>query len=156
MSLPVIQPRQCGDCSLCCKLLAIKELNKPVNEWCTHCNHTSCMIYDTRPESCREFECLWMQAPVLLPESLKPSRSKVVLSSTEDGEAIVAHVDQTYPRAHMEGPMKAFLRKIAEKGTLVIAVIGEDRQFLYSGKNLPEKYRKAIQKIEALQAQERK
>ena len=26
--------RQCGDCSLCCKVLGIPELNKPKDEWC--------------------------------------------------------------------------------------------------------------------------
>ena len=26
--------RQCGDCSLCCKVLGIPELNKPKDAWC--------------------------------------------------------------------------------------------------------------------------
>src|SRR5262249_20143690 len=29
--------RQCGDCSLCCKLLNVPEVGKPANDWCPHC-----------------------------------------------------------------------------------------------------------------------
>lgn len=36
------------------------ELEKPHNVACEHVG-TSCGIYDTRPRSCRAFECLWLQ-----------------------------------------------------------------------------------------------
>jgi len=28
--------RQCGDCSLCCKVLGIPELDKPKDSWCAN------------------------------------------------------------------------------------------------------------------------
>ena len=33
----LVQGRQCGTCTLCCKLLGIKEINKPDWTWRTHC-----------------------------------------------------------------------------------------------------------------------
>jgi hypothetical protein len=55
--------RACGECSLCCKLLAIADLDKPGGEWCRHCKptHDGCMIYDRRPEVCRKFACQWLK-----------------------------------------------------------------------------------------------
>jgi hypothetical protein len=45
--------RECGDCSMCCKLLEIADADiaKPRNQWCKHCKPGSgCTIYDTRPQ----------------------------------------------------------------------------------------------------------
>jgi hypothetical protein len=38
--------RECGKCSLCCKLAPIRELNKPIDAWCPHCRpgHGGCTI----------------------------------------------------------------------------------------------------------------
>src|SRR5262245_34979797 len=57
--------RQCGDCSLCCKLLNIDELNKPANTWCQHCRpgKGGCSIYADRPPDCRTFACGWLTHP---------------------------------------------------------------------------------------------
>jgi Fe-S-cluster containining protein len=54
--------KQCGTCTLCCKLLAIPVLVKPGGEWCRHClpGH-GCSIYDQRPEVCRTFACQWLR-----------------------------------------------------------------------------------------------
>ena len=43
--------RACGNCSLCCKLLAIAELNKPIDTWCPHARpgRGGCSIYPDRP-----------------------------------------------------------------------------------------------------------
>ena len=42
--------RTCGDCTLCCKVMAIEELAKPVGTWCPHCKPgRGCRIYPDRP-----------------------------------------------------------------------------------------------------------
>ena len=54
--------RTCGSCSLCCKVMEIKELKKPMNKWCSHCaKGGGCSIYPTRPAECRTFDCLWLK-----------------------------------------------------------------------------------------------
>jgi hypothetical protein len=74
--------RSCGECSMCCKLLKIDEIeiSKPANQWCKHCRPGAggCMIYDDRPPVCHGFACLWLVDPTLNDE-WKPSHSKIVI-----------------------------------------------------------------------------
>jgi hypothetical protein len=38
--------KQCGDCTLCCKVMAIEMLAKPAGAWCPHCTaKRGCTIY---------------------------------------------------------------------------------------------------------------
>ena len=79
--------RECGDCTLCCKVLRIEAegFASAQGEWCVHCDKAGggCRIYDTRPEECDLFSCLWLQQPEL-PEELKPSRCRVVIGWYDD------------------------------------------------------------------------
>jgi hypothetical protein len=61
-ALPANAARSCGECGLCCKLLAVDEIGKPAHVWCEHFSPgTGCTIYETRPAACRTFECLWLK-----------------------------------------------------------------------------------------------
>src|SRR5207245_429253 len=45
--------KQCGECSLCCKVMGIPELGKPKDASCAHIvAHKGCAIYGERPPSC--------------------------------------------------------------------------------------------------------
>ena len=38
--------RTCGTCTLCCKVMAIAALKKPMNKWCEFCDKgAGCKIY---------------------------------------------------------------------------------------------------------------
>jgi hypothetical protein len=53
--------RQCGGCTLCCKLVPVEELGKAAGQRCTHQRHgKGCAIYEKRPWSCREWSCMWL------------------------------------------------------------------------------------------------
>lgn len=89
-------PNDCGNCTYCCNAMKVRELEKPANTWCQHCNKgKGCAIYDTRPESCREYECLWLRTQRLekpLPESVRPDRTNVVIGTLNGGNEIVLYV----------------------------------------------------------------
>ena len=61
-------PRDCGDCTMCCKLPAIPPTtfkNKPFEKssfiWCEHCKvGIQCNVYKDRPTTCKTFECLYL------------------------------------------------------------------------------------------------
>ena len=56
----LVEGRSCGTCSLCCILPEIDEFDKPANEPCRHClSGGGCVAYETRPDTCRDFFCLW-------------------------------------------------------------------------------------------------
>ena len=118
--------RQCGNCTLCCKVMAIEELAKPANAWCPHCKpRRGCPIYDDRPAECRSFSCVWLVND-LLEEHWRPSKSKLVLTTSEDG--IEVRCDPGFPDAWRREPFRSELREWAASGetldTTVLVIIG--------------------------------
>ena len=110
--LHIIQDRTCGECTMCCKLLTIRELDKPAGEWCKSAHPgKGCGIYATRPQVCREFECMWLQEDSM-PEELRPDKSHVILWVNETGEILFVTVDPLYPDAYKVGEMKRCLDNI--------------------------------------------
>src|SRR5262245_15487060 len=55
----ILPGRSCGECSLCCELLRIDSLAKPVGTWCPHCKpgKGGCVIYGEHPVECQRFIC---------------------------------------------------------------------------------------------------
>ena len=115
---------KCGNCTQCCRLLAVTELNKPKNTRCTHCHvGVGCRIYHARPESCQAFKCLWLQTQdthLPFPLYLRPDKSKVVLHTTPDEKNIVAKVDPGTPMAWMEKGIGNVLATLSEKLLVLI------------------------------------
>jgi hypothetical protein len=54
--------RHCGGCTLCCKLLPVRELQKPANTRCQHQSRKGCGIYHQLgfPPSCGLWNCAWL------------------------------------------------------------------------------------------------
>ena len=75
----LVAGRECGDCVACCKVFKIPELNKPRYVLCTHCTGTGCGIYDTRPNDCRTFYCLWRRIEAM-PDSARPDQLGIVFA----------------------------------------------------------------------------
>lgn len=68
-----MQTRECGDCSLCCKLPEINyfKTTKKSYQWCKSCDiGLGCKIYDKRPKGCRDFWCLYQKNLI----DLKPNK----------------------------------------------------------------------------------
>jgi hypothetical protein len=80
---------------MCCKLLAIPELDKPGMQWCSHCEvGVGCRIYADRPQSCRTFQCGFLTSPNL-DERWRPSASKLIVSFHEAANRIYIHTEQS-------------------------------------------------------------
>jgi hypothetical protein len=76
--------RACGDCTLCCKLEGIRELNKRAWQWCQHCAiGKGCRIYAERPDPCRNFRCLWLD-DMAMDEHMRPDRAGVYVAWSSD------------------------------------------------------------------------
>jgi hypothetical protein len=124
----------CDGCTACCKVMEIRELNKPGNTWCQHCKiGVGCGIYDTRPESCRVYECVWLQSqrggkPLAL--ELRPDRSRVVIGVANQGEDFVLYVSPDRPDAWKRGAFGKFVAETRAKGFTVLVKCGERLQKL--------------------------
>jgi hypothetical protein len=118
--------RSCGECTLCCKVMAIEELAKPAGSWCQHCGPgRGCRIYDERPLECRHFDCLWLTDERFGPH-WKPSKSKLVLTASEDGLEI--RCDPGFPDAWRREPLRGEIQNLATSGeqhdVTVLVIVG--------------------------------
>ncbi len=91
--------RQCGTCTLCCKVMGITALQKPAGRWCPHCAAAKgCAIYAERPQECATFACAWLTDERFGPE-WKPDKAKFVLVIDHLRKRFTVHVDSDQPGA---------------------------------------------------------
>jgi hypothetical protein len=75
------QRRHCGDCTLCCRLLPVAEIEKPALAKCRHQCRRGCRVYDARPVSCRAWSCQWLQGH---PTGPRPDRAHLCIDPMPD------------------------------------------------------------------------
>ncbi|MGJ4999616.1 hypothetical protein ACQR0Z_34690 [Bradyrhizobium sp. HKCCYLS3077] len=118
--------------------MEIEQLAKPAQEWCPHCApRQGCTIYQSRPAECVDFSCLWLLND-RLDERWKPSKAKIVLTTSEDG--IEVRCDPSMPDAWRRAPYEAQIREWARAGeandvTVIVIIsrrvilVGADQNF---------------------------
>jgi hypothetical protein len=127
--------RECGSCSLCCKLFEIDWLDrpKPGGRWCHHCRPGSgCAIWSARPGSCADFLCLWRRLADLGDE-WRPDRAGFVITRAKNETQWNVTVEPTRPAAWEREPYRTLLTRVAERmladGEVIVLRIGAN-QFL--------------------------
>jgi hypothetical protein len=119
--------RSCGECSACCKILAIDELKKPPSIWCQHVKiGQGCEIYENRPASCRKFNCLWILDP-RLPDEMRPDKSHVVLHVQKEMGRLKVNVDPDTPEAWQRGLTRKYIEMVRKTGVDVLIVVGDKK-----------------------------
>lgn len=121
--------RNCGSCTLCCKLFPVPELEKPAGRWCVHIvQGKGCGIHTNRPHVCRAFWCQWIENPDLGPE-WKPERARFVLSIYPGTQSLAVTVDPASPGAWRADAYLPSLRRWAAAalaaGEQVLVFVGE-------------------------------
>jgi hypothetical protein len=123
-----LAPRSCGACTLCCKVMTIRQLDKPAGVACVHIvEGRGCGAYYARPSACRVFVCGWLRQPGM-PEALRPDRIGVVLQM-EQATRLIARADPDDPAAWRRDPIYGVLKTWAAKawpaGSQVLAAVGD-------------------------------
>ncbi|QPF88209.1 YkgJ family cysteine cluster protein [Bradyrhizobium genosp. L] len=135
--------RQCGTCTLCCKVLEITDLDKPVNTACKHIlTGGGCEIYDHRPGQCRGFSCAWLQGH--LDDDWFPETAGMVPHYGLD--ALNIQVDLDNPNRWREEPYFSRLSELSLKGLRVsegrpfatLVIVGDDRYLLLGRTIVPD------------------
>ena len=128
--------RQCGGCSLCCKLLPmdIDNLHKPAGKRCPHQRHSKgCAIYARRPHCCRLWNCRWLAANDT-DDLRRPDRSHYVLDIMPDFvtlehnethertniQVVQVWCDPDYPDAWKDPALLAYLERRGKEGTAAL------------------------------------
>lgn len=129
---PAVLNRSCGTCTLCCKLVPVKELRKPANTRCDHQCFKGCRIYEKRPMSCRMWSCRWLCDDDTR-DLTRPDRAHYVIDLMADFVTVVDEdtgertpipiiqlwIDPDYPDAHRDPALRAYLDTIEGYATLV-------------------------------------
>lgn len=120
--------RRCGECTLCCKLLPVRELGKGANERCRFQSHKGCRVYHQPrkgfPVSCSLWNCRWLVDPETT-KLRRPDRSHYVVDIMPDlvrvdnndtGESqeisvVVVWVDRAFPDAWRDPELLAIAEK---------------------------------------------
>ncbi|HEY4942194.1 MAG TPA: hypothetical protein VII56_12275 [Rhizomicrobium sp.] len=105
----------CGECTMCCKVMAVDELAKPAGRWCGHCDIAKgCKIYESRPGECRTFDCVWRFDAALGPE-WRPDTAHFVMAYEIGGKRLTLRVDPQRPDAWKQPPYYARLKQMARQ-----------------------------------------
>jgi hypothetical protein len=86
-TLPTIQPKNCGNCDVCCWVLGVVELGKPYYVTCQHQREgqTGCVVYGSHPNSCKSYFCGWMTGLIAeADEKYRPDRFGVLMTVEKD------------------------------------------------------------------------
>ena len=128
--------RRCGDCQLCCRMLPLTTIGKPIGVRCQHQRHgKGCAVFGKfgRPASCAVWRCAWLAD--IAPELRRPDHAHYFVDPTPDfvvlgtnlkeGRkvfAISVWVDPSYPDVHRDPALRAFIARIAEEHDAVAVV----------------------------------
>ena len=122
--------KSCGECGMCCKLLAIAEIQKPADHWCRSFKRgCGCGVYDSRPAACRGFECLWLQSEKL-DDRWRPDRARFVMYTEDDDRRLRVVVDPAHPLAWKQEPYYSRLKAMSQRahdGHELLVSIGDRR-----------------------------
>lgn len=128
----------CADCTACCTVFEIKEIEKPFGKTCKYVGQTGvgkgCTIYMERPIACNHYICLYLDSqrrPEVerMPEALRPNVSKVVMGWPFglDRETLFVYPLPGYEDAWRSGPVSEHLRMVLSRGGKIVVVTGETR-----------------------------
>ena len=129
----------CGACNLCCKLLAVPDINKPARMLCEHTTvHGGCALQhkkDTEPslQACKQFKCVWLMSQENPDETfrgsraLRPDMCHVVIGPPDlnDHKLIYVQVDPDHPGAWREPMIQNYMDECIAKGARFEIIIDE-------------------------------
>ena len=118
--------RSCGECTLCCKLMGVPEIPKPSAKWCADCDQgVGCRVYDTRPPSCRNFQCFW-SIDEAFPDEFRPDRIGALAAFNDSPDSAVLHVDPAKKRALTSPRVDALIKALLKTYSKVFIVQGKE------------------------------
>lgn len=110
--------RTCAGCDLCCRLLAVKALDKPAGPLCPCHTGTGCRIYGYRPQACRDFRCLYLDGV----GDVKPAEMGVLFYGGKDVGLPLVIAREAVPGAALRPQAGAMMLGIVGDGVPVIRV----------------------------------
>lgn len=122
MNSPIAPGRECGTCTLCCKVYDVPAVGATAGNWCPNCSAgRGCKIYQSRPQQCRDFLCLWMTQDFLGPD-WKPEKARFVLTMDAVTRWLFVQADPGAAQAWRKEPYFTQLKRWAAAGNRPVIV----------------------------------
>lgn len=137
----------CGGCTACCTTHGVPEIKKPPREKCSLCGDRGCSIYETRPESCRDFECHWLLGNAGGPDC-RPDKTGIVPTYVEHPElGLILVLTEFRPDALCSELAFQWTLNNAKKGGLTLhsSFGGNKRYYLPKGAGAEGDFTETIQ-----------
>lgn len=135
---------ECGDCTACCILSFVKELDKKAGEKCIHCVNNGCQIYGNHPQSCKDFKCAYLQAGKTV--ELRPDKCGMMFFKKNEQIFVGAYV----PDKEITDMAKGQVQSLKEQGYSVVLLKVGERPFILptEGRRQSEVYEEYIKMLE--------
>ncbi len=109
--------RECGGCQACCEAIGVDELGKDAGERCKFQCGTGCREYESRPQSCRAYNCAWRLGFIDGLER-RPDKLGVVFDLREENGVGYFGVWEYKPGALHEQSVKYLIGRISRKANV--------------------------------------
>jgi hypothetical protein len=124
-----LSPNPCGDCTACCTVLSVKELDKSPHSPCDHLAGSGCGRYESRPGSCRNWSCLWLLGYILGEQQHRPDLLGLILDVVVFSNATFIVAYEVWAGARTEPTASQLLDLIAANSK--VCVISPARAMTY-------------------------
>lgn len=136
----------CGTCTECCRLLEVKEIQKPALVACGNICANGCKVHAVKPEACVTFACVYYVSqlrPLISdrqPSWLRPDKTGVVMGPRGelDPSTLFVHVRPETPDAWKKPLVFERLLTFINRGATVVIVIDTKRLILRKGQAMIE------------------
>lgn len=108
--------RACGQCDLCCTLIAAPDVDKPEGIKCKYCDN-GCTIHAERPETCADYFCEW--ANENLPEEMRPDKVHFVVEKLPDVPVVIIVSEENHKEDLLE--YEEIFKSYTKKGMAVVS-----------------------------------
>lgn len=147
--------RDCGSCNLCCTLLGVPDIGKPIGMTCWWTGpHGGCSRQNDKPlvaadlsvdtsdpskdqtlAACAQFRCVWLESQShpdemkVMPRILRPDMCHVVMGppDKDNSKLLHVHVDPDHAGSWKEGLIYDHLQGILTSGCEISLSIGDSK-----------------------------
>lgn len=128
--------RACGDCTACCVLPRIPDLGKPGYWPCKYLHPTDaggCGCYTTRPDVCRDYQCLWRMGRLAGDERRRPDRVGLMVGVDQIEDRVVVEAWELWEGAACEYPGRGLVESLARWTQFAVRFYGVPCSLQYDG-----------------------
>lgn len=126
--------RSCDGCTECCYYMHIEAIRKPACQSCTFEEPGyGCGIYNTRPQECHDFECLWLQTQKRKdpwPSRLRPDRCGTMFTALPGEDNRIAAHSRKPDALDTDPTVRKYVRRWLSNGVEVVQVAGPTRRLI--------------------------